>query len=298
LKFLYATLVQQIDMPTKMMFFWCIFLVFLLGTSVREQFTCFAHSPESDSISNDLNGDGVVNMRDLAIVAHAWGSYQGSANWKPEADLNNDGVVNMLDIALIAQDFGIEVLRYNLAVIPDDWSLTFGQGPQIIRLDYDFYRTSPPSIRLEPHKDGVDINTNRECDGTWLNVKPADHIVAKCWIFAGDSGAGDTSPYGGGRLGLDLYAHTSQGYGIVDSYPHDGEEHLASVVRWGTKTWTQKVWDIIVPSTFYTRVWREGGVFNCDPVQTDSFVLWLDAREVSDPGLVWFADAELYINPS
>jgi hypothetical protein len=186
----------------------------------------------------------------------------------------------------------------NLAVIPDDWYLTYGSGPQIIHLDYNVYRTSPPSIRLDPHVDDVDVNYQRECDGKWYTVKPGDRIVAKCWIFCGDSGIGDTDPYNGARLGMDLYAHTSQGYGIVDSYPHDGQEHLDSEVNWGTKTWTQKVWDIIVPSTYYTTVWVMGkGFVTCDPVQIDSFVLWLDVRTRTDPGLAWFDDAELYINP-
>jgi hypothetical protein len=69
----------------------------------------------------------------------------------------------------------------NLAVIPQDWELTFGPGPQIIYLDYSVFRTSGnPSIRLEAHT-AADVNTARECDGRWYPAKPGDHIVAKCW---------------------------------------------------------------------------------------------------------------------
>jgi len=188
----------------------------------------------------------------------------------------------------------------NLAVIPEGWHLTFGADPQIIHLDHAIYRTSPPSIRLDPHVDGVDVNYCRECDGKWHNINVGDRILAKCWIFCGDSQVGDTVLWHGARLGLDLYAHTSKGYGIIDSYPHDGAEHIASVVRWGSKVWTQKTWDLIVSSALYNKVRLAGSSIpvDCDPVQIDSFVLWLDTRPETDKGLAWFADPELYINPT
>jgi hypothetical protein len=101
---------------------------------------------------------------------------------------------------------------------------------------------------------------------------------------------------------MDLYAHTSAGYGIVDSYPHDGQEHLNSMVTWGTNVWTQKVWDITIPSTYYTQVTvttvAGNPVESYNPVQIDSFVLWLQVMQPTDAGLAWFAAAELYINPT
>jgi hypothetical protein len=42
----------------------------------------------------DLNGDGVVNGADLAILLAAWGG-------DGPADLNNDGVVNGADLAIL-----------------------------------------------------------------------------------------------------------------------------------------------------------------------------------------------------
>ena len=44
----------------------------------------------------DLNGDGVVNILDLVIVANAFG--------ESEPDLNGDGVVNILDLVIIAKE--------------------------------------------------------------------------------------------------------------------------------------------------------------------------------------------------
>ena len=178
----------------------------------------------------------------------------------------------------------------------DYWQLTFGSGPQIIQLDYSVeYTPGNPSICLEPHT-SADANAAREVDGTWLNVAVGDNIVASCWILCGDSSTGDTSPYAGARLGIDLYAHTSAGYGIVDSYPHDGTEDMNSFVNWGTNTWTLKTWDITIPSTYYTTDLSNGRT--CNPVQIDSFVLWLQVLQPTDAGLAWFAASQLYINPT
>ena len=47
--------------------------------------------------SADLNGDGVVNILDLVIVANAFG--------EAEPDLNGDGVVNILDLVIVANAF-------------------------------------------------------------------------------------------------------------------------------------------------------------------------------------------------
>jgi hypothetical protein len=63
------------------------------------------------SIPCDITGpkgwpDGTVNMRDIALVARAFGSMPGSSNWNPNADFNNDGRIDMKDIALIARHFG------------------------------------------------------------------------------------------------------------------------------------------------------------------------------------------------
>ena len=48
--------------------------------------------------SADVNGDGVVNIQDLVIVANAFG--------KAEPDVNGDGVVNIQDLVIVANAFG------------------------------------------------------------------------------------------------------------------------------------------------------------------------------------------------
>jgi hypothetical protein len=54
----------------------------------------------------DVNGDGKVDLRDLALVARAFGSTPSSPNWNPFADINCDGRVDMKDIALVVRNFG------------------------------------------------------------------------------------------------------------------------------------------------------------------------------------------------
>jgi uncharacterized protein (DUF2141 family) len=67
------------------------------------------------ALVGDVNGDGKVDMRDLGIVAKAFGShcanYQyvgepASPNWNPLCDLNGDGKVDMRDLAIVAAHFG------------------------------------------------------------------------------------------------------------------------------------------------------------------------------------------------
>jgi hypothetical protein len=58
------------------------------------------------TIVGDVNGDFKVDMKDIALVARAFGSTPSSSNWNPNADINGDGMVNMRDIALAARNFG------------------------------------------------------------------------------------------------------------------------------------------------------------------------------------------------
>ena len=52
---------------------------------------------KSTSEVADLNGDGIVNILDLVIVANGFGN--------AEPDLNGDGVVNILDLVIVANAF-------------------------------------------------------------------------------------------------------------------------------------------------------------------------------------------------
>ena len=74
-------------------------------TGVASGITSFKHTiPDLDGemflkteITADVNGDGIVNIQDLVIVANALG--------KAEPDLNGDGVVNIQDLVIVANAF-------------------------------------------------------------------------------------------------------------------------------------------------------------------------------------------------
>lgn len=54
----------------------------------------------------DLNGDGVVNILDIGIIANAFGSHPDHPRWNPDADIDANEVVNIVDLSIVAKDFG------------------------------------------------------------------------------------------------------------------------------------------------------------------------------------------------
>ena len=58
-------------------------------------------TPSAPQLPEDVNGDGVVNIIDLTLVASNFGK-QG----QNDADVNGDGVVNIIDLTLVAGAFG------------------------------------------------------------------------------------------------------------------------------------------------------------------------------------------------
>jgi hypothetical protein len=64
------------------------------------------------TILGDTNGDGVVDMKDVAPAARGFGTVPGSPRWNPNADVSGptqgvpDGKIDMRDIAFIARRFG------------------------------------------------------------------------------------------------------------------------------------------------------------------------------------------------
>lgn len=61
---------------------------------------------QSATLPTDLNGDGVVNIVDISIVAKAFGSKSTDPNWNEKADLDKNGQVNIVDVSRIAKDIG------------------------------------------------------------------------------------------------------------------------------------------------------------------------------------------------
>jgi hypothetical protein len=64
----------------------------------------------SADLEGDINGDGEVNIEDVAMAAFAFGSTVGHPRWESKADINGDNVVDMVDIYIIGSHFGESVL--------------------------------------------------------------------------------------------------------------------------------------------------------------------------------------------
>lgn len=58
------------------------------------------------NLQGDVNGDGVVDIWDLAKVGKAYGTFEGEPDYDPEADITKDGIVDMRDIAIVAVNYG------------------------------------------------------------------------------------------------------------------------------------------------------------------------------------------------
>ena len=57
-------------------------------------------------ILGDINGDGIIDYRDINQVAMAFGATPGHPRWNPDCDLNKDGVIDMKDMFIVAKRFG------------------------------------------------------------------------------------------------------------------------------------------------------------------------------------------------
>jgi hypothetical protein len=54
----------------------------------------------------DFNMDGKVDIKDVALVARAFGSFEGHPRYDPWLDANRDGKIDMKDVALACKNFG------------------------------------------------------------------------------------------------------------------------------------------------------------------------------------------------
>ena len=74
-------------------------------------FACPPWQTDSNSqgwrdLRGDVNGDGKVDIRDLAMVSAAFGSYPGHPQWNAACDLNGDGKVDVVDLSMATADYG------------------------------------------------------------------------------------------------------------------------------------------------------------------------------------------------
>ncbi len=56
-------------------------------------------------IPGDVNGDGVVDIGDVAAVAGSFGKQSGDPGFNPNADLNSDGRIDVFDLVLVVMNY-------------------------------------------------------------------------------------------------------------------------------------------------------------------------------------------------
>jgi len=87
--------------------------------SPQAQLSSTPTGPLSEDNTADLNYDGKVDMKDIAVAAASFGSSYGPPvpnNWVYRADVNNDRKVDMKDIAYIASYFGDTSLKWSTSL--------------------------------------------------------------------------------------------------------------------------------------------------------------------------------------
>jgi len=61
---------------------------------------------EPSGIPGDIDGDGDVDLADLALLLAAYGTCDGDANYNPAADLDGDNCVGLSDLAILLANYG------------------------------------------------------------------------------------------------------------------------------------------------------------------------------------------------
>jgi len=70
--------------------------------------TTFAFKIAKVSAANvyDVNGDGKVDIKDLAATSAAFGSSTGNPRFNASCDVSGDGNVDIKDLGMVADHFG------------------------------------------------------------------------------------------------------------------------------------------------------------------------------------------------
>lgn len=64
------------------------------------------HPLRSPYMLGDVNHDGRIDIKDVSIIAKAFGAKFGDPSWNPYADIDETGEVTMIDVSISARNFG------------------------------------------------------------------------------------------------------------------------------------------------------------------------------------------------
>jgi parallel beta-helix repeat protein len=57
------------------------------------------------TIAGDVNGDTIVNVRDLFLIGKAYGSTQPRPNWNSNCDINEDSTISQPDLEIVSENY-------------------------------------------------------------------------------------------------------------------------------------------------------------------------------------------------
>ena len=245
-----------------------------------------------------INGNLVVNKTAETI----------SANSYELVIVTRVGFTCYFDDVVIADSYiGTLDLNMNINIgrIPEDYgdyglnqTVTYNGGAQICSVDLTVYRTiGRPSIKLDPHVDGVDLNASREVDlSSLLEVTGGDHVIFKVWMKVLTNEETEYYPFCGARSGVDFYGGNPLEHLGASQFWSDyfggGHYERAYVQDSCDGRWQQRILDFVVP----TKVPDDSEVLTT----VTNMIPWLQGGDWTIPTMspCWFADGELYVNPT
>jgi len=80
------------------------------GNVVSNPATVTVRLPDSRLVG-DINGDNIVNYKDLGLLGASYGLSSGDAGYNANADLNGDGIVNYKDLGILGAHYGEQKVR-------------------------------------------------------------------------------------------------------------------------------------------------------------------------------------------
>lgn len=223
----------------------------------------------------------------------------------------------LLLFAVVALAPFVNAQDTNLSTVPDDWGfyseygyVKYGSNPQLCHVDYDVTYMGAPSIRMDGPASAE--NPARELEWTGdseysIPVSPGDRILFNCWIKAASSTRGDDGDDGhGGIIGIDFYhdnnrvweyAHgTTTTWQLTNPIFAYVQDYIW--VPYGTGQWTKITLDVTVPDTMFTT--DDYGTSLGGSYQLNYAMPWLTGswHHADESASVWFANMQIYINPS
>lgn len=80
--------------------------VILVVSSISTGLVDYEFEVKNVPIKGDANADGIVNIRDAAIISAHWsGPPTGPSGYDPEYDLDYDGTIGILESAIVSADW-------------------------------------------------------------------------------------------------------------------------------------------------------------------------------------------------